>query len=181
MNLDSQVVAYFAEHRAWLLDQAALATMLVGTNRAALLIIGLFGIAIVIWLRQWRMAPAAGLALILSTLVAEVLKELIGRPRPASSLALVHAAGSSMPSADATMTAAVAIAVFLAVDWPTSLFRRIAAAALLAGVLWIGFCVTYLGVHWPTDVLAGWLLGAGIGVAAAWLVGRLRKFPAARV
>jgi membrane-associated phospholipid phosphatase len=175
MDIDSQVAAYVAEHRAWLLDRVALATMFIGTNRGALAVIGLVGFAIVIWFRKWRMAVAAGLALISSALVSELLKDLIGRRRPAPSLALVDAAGSSMPSADAAMTAAVAIAIFLAVDWPTPMVRRIAAVALIAGVLWIGFCVVYLGVHWPTDVLVGWLLGGGIGLTAAWLVGRFGR------
>jgi undecaprenyl-diphosphatase len=175
MDIDSQVITFLAQHRAWLLDRAALATMFIGTNREALAVIGLGGFTIVIWLRKWRMAAAAGLALISSTLVAEVLKDLIVRRRPASSLALVNAAGSSMPSADAVMTAAVAIAIFLAVDWPTSVVRRAAAVALIACVFWIGFCVVYLGAHWPTDVLAGWLLGVGIGLVAAWLLGRLRR------
>ena len=147
MDIDSQVVTYIAEHRAWLLDRVALATMFIGTNRGTLAVIGLVGLAIVIWLRKWRMAVAAALA-------------------------LVDAAGSSLPSADAAMTAAVAIAIFLAVDWPTPMVRRIAAVALIVGVFWIGFCVVYLGVHWPTDVLVGWVLGGGIGLAAASRVGR---------
>jgi len=175
MHIDSQVAAYVAEHRVWLLDRAAVATMFVGTNRAALAVIALVGVAIVIWLRNWQMAAAVGLALISSAAVALVLKELIGRPRPAPSLALVYAAGSSMPSANAAVTAAVATAIFLAVDWPRSMVRRFAAAVLLVSVVWIGFCVVYLGVHWLTDVVAGWLLGGGIGVAAAWLAGRWRR------
>jgi undecaprenyl-diphosphatase len=87
---------------------------------------------------------------------------------------MVDAAGSSFPSGIAAMTAAVAIAFFLVVDWPTRTVRLLAAAALIALVLWINFCVVYLGAHWPTDVLAGWLLGGVIGVSAAWLVGRPR-------
>ena len=175
MQLDSQVAAFIAEHRVWILDRAAVATMFVGTDGEALAVIALVGVAIVIWLRKWQMAAAVGLALISSAAVALVLKDLIGRPRPAPSLALVYAAGSSMPSANAAVTAAVATAIFLAVDWPRPMVRRFAAAVLLVSVLWIGYCVLYLGVHWLIDVLAGWLLSGGVGVAAAWLAGRWRQ------
>jgi len=51
-------VTYVAEHRTWLLDRIALVTMFIGTNPAVLAIVGLVGIAIVIWLRNWRMATA---------------------------------------------------------------------------------------------------------------------------
>lgn len=176
MEIDSAVATLIAEHRVWLLDRAAIATMFVGTNRTALAVVGLVGLGLVIWLRQWRVAAAAGLALISSILFAEVLKELIGRPRPAPSLALVYAAGSSMPSADATMTAAVTTVIFLTIDWETPTVRRIAGVALIASVFWIGFCVVYLGVHWLTDVLAGWLVGGGIGLISAWLIGRWQTF-----
>ena len=133
MEIDSQVVTYVAEHRVWLLDRAALATMFMGTNRAVLAVVGLAGFAIVIWLRKWRMAVTTGFALVASALVSEVLKDLIGRGRPGPSWALVDAAGSAMPSADAAMTAAVGIAIFLAVDWPTPLARRIGGVTLFVG------------------------------------------------
>jgi membrane-associated phospholipid phosphatase len=175
MDLDSQIANFLAEHRMCLLDRAAIATMFVGTNVVALAVVALAGLAIVIWLRNWQLAVGAGLALISSALIAEVLKDLVGRPRPAPSLALVYAPGLSMPSGAAAVTAAIATAIFLGVAWPTSMVRRIAAAVLITSVLWIGWCVLYLGVHWLTDVLAGWLLGGAIGLAATWLVSRLRK------
>jgi undecaprenyl-diphosphatase len=174
MQIDSQVVTYLAEHRTWLLDRAALATMYVGSHRAPQALIGLVGFGIVMWMRNLRLGVATGSALILSTFISEVMKGLIGRHRPPPSLAMVDAAGSSFPSGVAAMTAAVAIAFFLVADWPTPAIRLLAALALTALVLWINFCVVYLGVHWPTDIIAGWLLGGVIGVMSAWLVGRPR-------
>jgi undecaprenyl-diphosphatase len=174
MQIDTQVVTYLAEHRTWLLDRAALATMYIGSHRAPQALVGLAAFGIVMWMRNWRAGVAAGSALILSTFSSEVLKDLIGRHRPGPGLAMVAAGGSSFPSGIAAMTSAIAVAVFLTVAWPASIVRLLAAAALIALVLWINFCVVYLGVHWPTDVLAGWLLGGVIGVMSAWLVGRPR-------
>jgi undecaprenyl-diphosphatase len=42
----------------------------------------------------------------------------------------------------------------------------------LALVLVIGLTRLYLGVHYPTDVLAGWALGLGVALACGWLEGR---------
>src|SRR5487761_116548 len=177
MDIDSQIVTYFAEHRTWILDRAALLTMVVVTSWVAVAIVGLAGSAIVIWLRIWRVALAGGLALVSSIVVVEALKGLIDRGRPTPTFAMVHAVGASMPSAAAAITAAAAVATYLAVDWPTPMVRRTAAAALTASVLWVGFCVVYMGVHWPTDVVAGWLVGGGIGLTATTLLGRLRPRP----
>jgi undecaprenyl-diphosphatase len=49
------------------------------------------------------------------------------------------------------------------------------AAAALAS-LWLGLGRLYLGLHWPTDVVAGWAIGAALGILAArWLTGSARK------
>ena len=43
--------------------------------------------------------------------------------------------------------------------------------ALLAVTALVGVCMVYLGAHWTTDVLAGWVLGAVIGAAQRLLAG----------
>jgi undecaprenyl-diphosphatase len=92
------------------------------------------------------------------------LKLLLDRPRPPEDGRLVHAASESLPSGHAT-TAVVVIGALVVLAWPgRTLASRTAMAA--AATLWVGavgLTRIYLGVHWFSDVLAGWLVGA------AWL------------
>lgn len=108
------------------------------------------------------------------TLVSSVLKELFSRPRPS----LEHAAEvftASFPSGHALISTVtyLTLGALLARVQASARLRVyiIAIAALLSLV--IGLSRLYLGVHYPTDVLAGWCLGAawaGLCLAvAAWL------------
>ena len=45
--------------------------------------------------------------------------------------------------------------------WPRH--RGAINAVAIVLVVWVGLCLVYLGAHWTTDVIAGWLLGAAIG------------------
>ena len=102
-----------------------------------------------------------------------VLKELVQRPRPADAVTVLPVDGWAMPSGHAMRIAAVSVALLVAAGWSASGERRAWALALAwtVGVVnvAIGAFMVYLGAHWPTDVLAGWALGAGVG----WAMGRL--------
>jgi len=97
----------------------------------------------------------------LSTLVVqEALKLAVARARPELWPRLVAQPGFSFPSghAIAATTFFPLLAATASRAWPEA--RRWAwAAALLLG-FYVGFGRMYLGVHWPTDVLAGWAIGA---------------------
>jgi undecaprenyl-diphosphatase len=87
----------------------------------------------------------------------------------------VEAINPSFPSGHAMLSAVV----FLAVGVLSARFakrKRVKAYALgcaVAATLLVGLTRIYLGVHWPSDVLAGWTLGAAWAMAcwlAAWAV-----------
>lgn len=110
-------------------------------------------------------ASAGGLAL------SQALKALFGRERPDLALRAVEAANPSFPSGHAMLSAVV----FLTLGALSARFaqrRRVKAyamgAALLATLL-VGCTRVYLGVHWPTDVLAGWFVG-GAWATGCWLL-----------
>jgi membrane-associated phospholipid phosphatase len=172
---DARVLSWVVAHRFPLGDNAARAVMLVGTHRLVLAAAALLGLAWVVARRRYRLGAAVVLAVVVSALVAEVLKETMGRGRPPASAALVHAGGLSMPSTDAALTAAAAVALYLGVTWLEPGRRRLVGAVLVAGVLAVGVCLVYLGVHWTTDVAAGWALGAAVGAGAVGLTSVTRS------
>ena len=110
------------------------------------------------------------LSLVGGALVSSGLKALFSRPRPDLVDHLDQTFTSSFPSAHAMvstlayLTLAVVGVRFLRRHW--SRVFLLAMAVLLAFA--IGASRVYLGVHWPSDVLAGWLAGAA-WAGATWL------------
>ena len=101
---------------------------------------------------------------------SEGLKGLYDRPRPDLVPHGSYVYSASFPSGHSTLSAAVYLTLAMLISSLES--RRgtkrmvFSLAALL--VLAIGFSRIYLGVHWPSDVLAGWSLGAAVALGA-WI------------
>lgn len=104
------------------------------------------------------------------------LKSVFERPRPSAD-ALIEATGSSFPSGNALMSASFygLVAILLVRHWKKrkpGLAWTIAAAGILLIAL-IGVSRIYLGVHYPSDILAGFAIGgAWMLVCAGLAAGR---------
>ncbi|MFJ9444637.1 phosphatase PAP2 family protein [Kitasatospora sp. NPDC101235] len=119
---------------------------------------------------RWTVARALLLPVVwlaLGQLLRQGLMHAFGRPRPPETDWAFTASGFAFPSGHAFTSALsaglLALALALARARPSATRTAAAGAVLFAGV--IGLSRIYLGVHWPLDVLAGWLLAAG------WLAG----------
>lgn len=123
-------------------------------------------LAAVAWHRRCgeRREALAWLVVGLTTLVLHLsLKPIFGRPRPDLWPRLVGDSDFSFPSGHALVSAAF----YPLLAWVTLRLRRVAFVLVGVGLpLFVGFGRLYLGVHWPTDVLAGWTLGAAQAAAA---------------
>lgn len=130
-------------------------------------------VALLLLRRRWRAALFAAVALGGSGLLNMAAKQLFARPRPDLWMPLAPEHTFSFPSGHAMGSMTLAwVLVLLA--WRTPLCRPLAVglAAFVAGV---GWSRVHLGVHYPSDILAGWAL------ATAWAVAcRLAVFPGDR-
>src|SRR5918999_5311204 len=176
-SLDAAVLGESVESRTDLLTAAAVAV----TNLGSTVAMAVLAVAIGVWLwfagRRTDAVLAVG-AMSGAGLVFRGLKELLDRPRPPLDGQLVHATNESLPSGHATM-AIVVIGTLVVLAWQR---RAAAGRAVLvaAATLWvgaIGLTRLYLGVHWFSDVVAGWLVGgAWLAVCvAAWSWWRARR------
>jgi len=94
-----------------------------------------------------------------SAVLNEGLKLVFARPRPSLIDPVYTARGLSFPSGHSQASMTFALALLLAL-WRLESRGRRAAVALLVFPLVIGATRVYLGVHYPSDVLGGWALGA---------------------
>ena len=154
---------------AWLADMMADLTALGGIAVLTLLVVGVVFYLLSVGKRGTALlvGGAVGSGAILSTL----LKLGFDRPRPDLIAHLSHAYSSSFPSGHAMLSAVtyLTLGVLLARAHER---RRTKIIVMTYGVtltVLIGLSRIYLGVHWPTDVMAGWALGAA-WAAVWWLI-----------
>jgi undecaprenyl-diphosphatase len=122
-------------------------------------------------LRDWRAAIFTFGATGSGLLVSHLLKALFGRPRPDLIPHEVMVFTPSFPSGHAMMSAVVYLTLASLVARLMRRRRLKLYAMSIAVVLTtlIGLSRVYLGVHWPSDVLAGWTAGASWALAC-WLI-----------
>ena len=140
----------------------------------------IFAIAAVVallFLRLRREAMLLVLTIVSGWAVNSLIKALVGRPRPEIVSHLTDAGGSSFPSGHSFNSAVVYIAIglaFAAMSPRQSVRATIIAAAMIVSLL-IAASRVWLGAHYPSDVIAGWLGGAGWALAASALLYRPAK------
>ena len=131
-------------------------------------------IAIYLWLvGKTRMMAFMLAATVSGALLSSGLKYSFGRPRPDLVPHLSHVVSSSFPSGHSMISAVVYLTLgsLLGAIMPNvKLKLYVLAVAIVLSVL-VGISRVYLGVHYPTDVLAGWLAGL-VWALVCWLIAR---------
>ena len=138
----------------------------------------LLGLVLLCFRRTRKAGVGVLAALVIGAVVTSLaVKPLVMRPRPcdvnaAVAMIIPRPGGSSFPSGHTTAAFAAAAALWFArgPKAPTGLIVGVTAAAVL-----MGLSRMYCYVHYPTDVLAGAIVGTLAGLAAARLVDALGK------
>lgn len=159
-QFDTAILTAIHSHSSPFLD--ALVPKLTQAGEA--LLVGVVAVMVTVGLlyaRRFSDAVIVGCGVLGALALNYVIKQLFERPRPELWERLVTETSYSFPSGHATASAALAL-VMVAVLWHTKWrWHGIVLAAVYMFV--VGLTRLYLGVHYPSDVIAGWC------VAAVWV------------
>ena len=162
VRIDRNTLELVLRNRVEWLSTAARTVTLLGSGWTVLVVIA--GSATFLVLRHrcidalFVAASATGTAIAVA-----IVKHAVGRPRPALPDRLVTATGAAFPSGHAAQSIACygALAVIAVTASRSNRTRAFVIAGAVAIALAVGASRVYLGVHWLSDVVSGWLLAAG--------------------
>jgi undecaprenyl-diphosphatase len=142
-----------------------------GVSRPFVLYLLATGLCLWAWLAKGLRSRAlwAFVTMMVGWIVGALAKLLVGRARPVVEDPISHSAGFSFPSGHAFNVAVVTtVVVFLL--WPllSAVGHRLSVVLAVVFSLVVGLDRIFLGVHFPSDVLAGYVLGVGI-TFSSWL------------
>lgn len=159
--IDRPVLDWLGGHRSATLTGVVTAVTNLGGAVFLTPAVAITAIVVARRLRSWRPIWISALTLGGVQLLVFSIKVFIARPRPDPTIPEVFARGFSFPSGHAasSLVGYVTIAWLICMVTPRGTLRATVwlTAALLTFA--IGLSRVYLGVHYPTDVVAGWILG----------------------
>ncbi len=173
---DSSITSWMVAHRTGGLTTLARVCSTVGSQTVLLPATAL--VAVVLVARR-RLLPAGLLVAAWGGAIGlyNLTKYVVDRPRPPADIWLTHVTSTSFPSGHATQSLATFVALALVgALWLPRARRpgRVLALVLAAAV---GCSRVYLGVHWATDVAAGWLIGGAWVAIVIGLTGLAKSAP----
>ncbi|MET8246410.1 phosphatase PAP2 family protein [Streptomyces sp. NPDC005202] len=173
LPLDDYLLSWSHGHRPEAAVAVARGLTATGTGVIPYLLVALAAIAVGRTARQRALAAALGLAcLAVGQAVRYGVMELVARPRPPQQDWDTHASGWAFPSGHTTTAALTAGLVILAMSVRAPRGRTAIRLTVGCWGALVGLTRVYLGVHWFTDVVGGWLFAVGwLGVclcAGAW-------------
>lgn len=143
-------------------------------------LLGLIVVAVCIYLLMIKLKSEALLvvgSVLGGTLISTVLKMTYDRPRP-DLTSISHQFTASFPSGHAMLSAVtfLTLGVLLAKLAPNKNLRIFAFATAIFLTIIVGTSRIFMGVHFPSDVLAGWCLGAAWALLCSLAATLLQRF-----
>lgn len=138
-------------------------------------IVALILTAILIYRRELRHAFILFTGVVGASIINIILKSIFRRDRPQLWDWIVSESGTSFPSGHAMASSALALSLMV-IFWRTK-WRWLAVGTGIVYILLIAFSRIYLGVHYPTDIIASWLISVAWVSAVTWIVYSLRRSP----
>ncbi|RYD65597.1 MAG: phosphatase PAP2 family protein, partial [Verrucomicrobiaceae bacterium] len=137
----------------------------------------LTSIGIALILRKPRIAALIAAATSVGSFLTSLLKQGFDRPRPDLVPHGTAVTNASFPSGHSMMAAVVylTLGILLARTQKSRPLRIYIIALSVIVTLLVGVSRVYLGVHWPSDVVAGWTVGAAWALIFAAIAVRMER------
>jgi len=170
-SVDGRLVR--AAHRLTLRAHWTLTLAMAVTQLGAPIVVDVLAVLATVGLllcRRFRAAGFVAAVRLATVLSSDQTKVRLHRPRPVLPHATVHASGYSFPSGHASGAASVYLPLaVLLLSSRRPAVRRGAVIVAVALCVLVSMSRVVLGVHFPSDVIAGTALGAAFSCAGAWL------------
>jgi undecaprenyl-diphosphatase len=179
-TLDNAVLSWWQSHHTPFWDVFMVEMTAVG-GHVVLPLVVLFTVGFLLVLRRYQTACFVLGAVISGSVLTEIVKVLVGRDRPTLDVSpglvsVPHT--SSFPSGHSMLSAVVylTLALLVAGRLQSQRIRVYLISWSLLVTFLVGLSRMYLGVHYLTDVVAGWTVGLVWAVAWRWIEGHTVRF-----
>ena len=172
-SVDQSVWQFFVDHGSIRVHSIARFVTSFGVLGVLLPVAVVVGVLVWVRSRSATAAIAPWLSVVVCGQIVSVLKKSTDIARPPVEFQVAQIRNPSFPSGHTANTTALIVSVVLVVWCATKLSRRTKIWVSIGGAVIVaamGLTRLVLNVHWLSDVLAGWCIGAAVGLAITGLL-----------